>query len=118
MFNHPADFQMSFNSVSNGVLDAEKGMRDFATESVPPRGSNYSLYSNPRYDELLDKAVATLEPAERAPLYAQAIQLVWNDAPVIFLYIQPTFHAKSKRVNDVAIRANETLDVSHAWIAP
>lgn len=56
---------MTLNGISNGVLDAGKGMRHWTTDSFPPNGSNYSLYSNPKVDELVDKAAAPIDEAKQ-----------------------------------------------------
>ncbi len=49
---------------------------------------NLSYYSNPEYDQLIDEAatlVAT-DPTRSAQLYEQALNLLVDDAPAVFLY--------------------------------
>ncbi|MDI6893846.1 MAG: ABC transporter substrate-binding protein [Bacillota bacterium] len=48
--------------------------------------SNYIGYSNPRVDELLEKAMAETDPARRAPLYREAQEIIVREAPWVFLY--------------------------------
>jgi peptide/nickel transport system substrate-binding protein len=43
-------------------------------------------YANPRVDELLDDAATTIDPDELDALLKEAQGIVWEDAPVIFLY--------------------------------
>lgn len=45
--------------------------------------SNRSFWCNARFDALLEQARATLDPATRASLYAEAQRILADDAPVI-----------------------------------
>jgi len=56
------------------------------------RGSkgNLSRYANPRVDALLDRADASLNPAERRRLYQEAERLILADAPWIVLHYYST----------------------------
>ena len=47
---------------------------------------NASHYSNPKVDELLDKALASTDQEERAEYYSQATEIVVKDAPGIWVY--------------------------------
>ncbi|MBK9521738.1 MAG: peptide ABC transporter substrate-binding protein [Rhodocyclaceae bacterium] len=49
-------------------------------------GSNDGKYSNPAYDEVIDKAKVTLDPAERLKLYQDAERILAQDFPALFLY--------------------------------
>lgn len=51
-------------------------------------GRNWGFYSNPRFDELLDRADATLDAGSRSALYLQAVRLIAEDAPRISLFLQ------------------------------
>jgi len=47
---------------------------------------NHTWYSNPKVDELTEKARALMRMEERAPLYQQAEDLILDDAPWICTY--------------------------------
>jgi peptide/nickel transport system substrate-binding protein len=47
---------------------------------------NYTGYCNPAVDTLLDAQRATSSVAERRATFAQAIQIVLEDSPIIYLY--------------------------------
>jgi peptide/nickel transport system substrate-binding protein len=49
-------------------------------------GTIWSSYSNPRFDQLVDKARQTLDPNTRTSLYAQAYGLLNSDLPGIGLF--------------------------------
>lgn len=53
--------------------------------------TNPGQYSNPALDELLATGIELQDPADRAPIYQQAQQLVIDDAPVIALFTSQTF---------------------------
>jgi peptide/nickel transport system substrate-binding protein len=50
------------------------------------RPSNYVKYSNPRVDELLDKAKAELNLESRKQMYAEIQKQVIEDSPIVFLH--------------------------------
>lgn len=68
---------------------------DLATPTLITGGrGNYSLYSNPEVDQLLtDAAVAS--DAEAAELYRQAQQILYDEAPWVFLWIPNEIEAGS-----------------------
>lgn len=49
-------------------------------------GSIWAKYNNPRYDEAVDKARATLDPAARLSWYRKALEILHEDVPGIGLY--------------------------------
>ncbi len=49
-------------------------------------GNHWSSYSNPAVDAVIDRARATVDPAERVRLYQQAEQLIIADMPWVFLW--------------------------------
>lgn len=48
---------------------------------------NYSQYANPELDALLDAAEIAVDREERANLYYQAQEIIYNDAPWVFGYV-------------------------------
>lgn len=58
----------------------------FHSQTVPP-GINSSYYTNAAADDLIDTALVTVDPEERAALYVQLLQLVMEDAALV-----PLFH--------------------------
>ena len=44
---------------------------------------NYSKYSNPKVDELLETARVTLDENERAKIYQELLILLSNEVPII-----------------------------------
>lgn len=61
----------------------------FHSRNIGSKG-NLSRYRNPRVDALLDRADASLDPAERVRLYREAEEVIIEDAPWIFLHYYST----------------------------
>jgi peptide/nickel transport system substrate-binding protein len=57
----------------------------FATSAQGSAGYNFTYYSNPQFDTVLNKATAEPDEAKRMQLYAQAQRIVVEDAPYLFL---------------------------------
>lgn len=50
--------------------------------SIPPNGANRGRYRDPAMDELLDRGKRTIDPVERAAIYADVQRLCLRDLPI------------------------------------
>lgn len=75
---------------------------------------NRGYYNNPELDELIQLADQAPTPEQSLDYYCQANQIVWDDAPWIFLYQQgyPVIH--SSKIADVIVLPSEKFDTSMA----
>ena len=71
---------------------------------------NYGRWSLPAFDSLLAQAAATGDTGVAGPLYRQALSLLNQDAPAIFLYNPVARSAISRRLDHVTINP-------YAWLA-
>lgn len=56
----------------------------FHSEATPQKGGrNFTYYSNPEYDKLVNEALATPDREREAALNRQAAEIVWRDPAVI-----------------------------------
>ncbi len=53
---------------------------------VTGMGNNYSGYSNPKIDELMNEARKPNDMADRKPMYAEAMKILHEDVPYIYLW--------------------------------
>jgi peptide/nickel transport system substrate-binding protein len=74
-------------------------------------GEWFSYYCNTTLDELYLKARATVDPKQRVEILKQAQRLVYEEAPILFMYTQKDIYGVSKRL-DWKPRSDETL-----WLA-
>lgn len=80
----------------SGRIDPHGNMFNFLSTGG---GNNYSGYSNPAVDDLLTRAAQINDVGERAALYGQAVELVQQDNPLIYLYRQRNLTAYSTDVS-------------------
>jgi peptide/nickel transport system substrate-binding protein len=84
------------------------------SSQAAPRGVNTAYYSNEQYDQLIDAASRETDPAQRQELYCQAQQLVWEDAPWIFLFTERFPIVHSANVENIVFRPGEKFDAIYA----
>src|SRR3954469_3356486 len=84
----------------------------FATSSP----DNYSAYSNPTFDALLDQAAATLDVDERAALYAKAEAVLLGDNVVLPLSHDVRYTLMKPWVKGLDITPLGILYLENAWV--
>ena len=76
------DFDISTSAWGNNLPDPEYFFgRKLHSRAIG--ALNYSRYSNPKFDALLDKGRAVKDGPERGKIYAEAQQMVLRDLPII-----------------------------------
>jgi peptide/nickel transport system substrate-binding protein len=83
-----------------GVYGAEpaNGAAYFHTKNHMPAGLNYSRYSNPEVDALIDSALETTDQAERKTIYTEVVRILNDEAPTVFLWVPNSVCAFNKRL--------------------
>ena len=71
-------------------------------------------YSNPTVDELADAAIAAADRAESANMYCQINNIIWEEAPIIFLHTQAYTIAHKSSITGVSGSADEKFSVINA----
>ncbi len=69
-------------------------------EGQPYGRGNFMCYSNARVDELIKAGETAADPAARQAIYDEAQQLVYDDAPAVFLILPEVAEASSSRVQN------------------
>ena len=95
----------------SGRVDPHGNMYNFLATGG---GNNYSGYSNSAVDDLMAEAAATNDTADRAELYGQAVQIVQEDNPVIYLYRVRSLTAYTTDIAGVETFADGVVHLSHA----
>ena len=80
-------------------------------------GFNFTGYSNPAVDKLLDTARVATSDAQRKPLYTQINKMVVDDAPYIYLYNPSNVNAYSTKVHGYAARADQAIKFVNTWLS-
>jgi peptide/nickel transport system substrate-binding protein len=77
---------------------------------------NFTGYSNPSVDELLDEARTLPEFDARRPLYEQINRAIVDEAPYIYLYNPLQIHAYAPDVMGFAARADQAVRFVTTWL--
>lgn len=75
-----------------------------------------TAYGNPEVDELLAQAALTNDEAQLQELLSQAQGLIWDDAPVIFLYIPKEVLGVSQNLQGFSARPDEFFFFNRAFL--
>lgn len=98
-----------------GTGEADYGMRpNFASDRVPPNWNNSGFYINKEVDELLDKALSSPDQELRLTYYQKLQQIIYDDAPWIFLYVPDRVAAKRTEVKGVYIYRDGSIHINEA----
>ncbi|MEN8113928.1 MAG: ABC transporter substrate-binding protein [Actinomycetota bacterium] len=84
-------------SHASGLIQLDIMFTSNPTADVPP-GWNYNWYSNTEFDDLIAEARSTADPAAGDALLAEAQQILWDDAPYIWLYVRNILSANTAEV--------------------
>jgi peptide/nickel transport system substrate-binding protein len=107
----PTEFTTSLNNATNGSFDAytvgwsgrvdpDGNIYGFV---ATPGTLNYSGYSNPKLDYILNGARKSVTTKSRDTLYRAAMQIIHRDRPLIYLYHPINYYGISKKVSGIQI---------------
>lgn len=108
------DIQFAMLGWGTVTMDADYGLFALFHSSEHPPGFNGAFYDNPEVDRLLDEARVNLDPDRRIELYAEAIEIIWNDAPWLFLYSEVQLTAIRTNVDGFIVHPDESLIATFA----
>lgn len=95
-----SDTQCVLASWASPTLDPEAELGPlYRAQNWSPKGANLGFYSNPKLDRLLDTAASELDRTKRDRLYAEAQQIISDDAPDVLLYYARDLAARRKSLN-------------------
>jgi ABC-type transport system substrate-binding protein len=111
--NRPVDqtdiemFMLGWGTVTG---DADYGLYSlFHSSQWAPGGSSRFFYKNERVDSLLDEARAITDPARRAATYKQAMELIMQDAPWLFLHSESQITGLRREVSGLLVHPTERV---------
>jgi peptide/nickel transport system substrate-binding protein len=95
----------------SGRIDPHGNMYSFLATG---QSSNYSGYSEPTVDRLLEKAARQVDTRQRARTYGEVVTRVQQDDPLIYLYRQRNLTAYSEDLVGVSTYADGVVRLSRA----
>ena len=90
--------------------DADYGLFPlFHSSQHVPDGSNRAFYANPAVDELLSEGRTNTDPDAREQIYAEALEIIHEDAPWLFLHSETQLVAVNDDVQGLVIHPTERV---------
>ena len=90
------------------ILDADMGLYgQFTCEVNPPKGLGAAFYCNPDYDKIMKASREEQDPQKRLALLKQASQIVWDDAPWLWLHVEKFVIAYSSKIKGMVVTPTE-----------
>lgn len=97
--------QLEYSGWSPSTGDADWGIRPLLTkDNWPPTNFTISFYTNPKVEDLVKAALQTSDAAKRKAAYAEVQQIVMDDAPWVFLWVNTLLGGKRANVDGIAIQ--------------
>jgi peptide/nickel transport system substrate-binding protein len=92
--------------------------QSWATEGIRANGFNWTSYSNPVVDAMLDSATSAFDPARTRSYARRAFEAIIEDAPGIWLYEPLTMAGIDKRIHTTSMRADGYWSGMADWNIP
>lgn len=86
----------------------------FATSSWPPTIFNTAFYSNPQVDKGLADALKTTDRDQKAKLYQEVQDRIWNDRPWIPLVVEQLLSANTKSLSGFYVMPDTSFNFDEA----
>jgi peptide/nickel transport system substrate-binding protein len=115
------NFEIAFYGTSPSIDPRSVSVR-FHSDQIPrdepgkQGGSNNMRYKNAEVDRLADEADRTLDQEKRKTNYVRIMNIVAEDAPIIYLYYRANIEAQSDRL--VGLKSHATRWITwniHEW---
>jgi peptide/nickel transport system substrate-binding protein len=105
------DYDMT-SAYWSGTIDPDNF---YSTQLATGSPNNDTKYSNPALDKLIKQARATSTTSERKALYEQIRQIVWEDAPLVFVHYETINYLMRSSVSGSTVNPSLELGFGHVW---
>ncbi len=97
--------------------DADYGLYTlYHSGEWPKKGMNASFFKNEKIDQLLDGARSTADTDERKRLYKDAMTLMMDEAPWLFLHSEVQMVGVRSNVKGIIVHPTERVIAKEAWV--
>ena len=97
-----------------GYIEAKWHTR---VEGTPLGRGNFSCYSNPEVDALIEAGASEPDPEKRREIYYKMQRLIYEDAPAVFLYVPQEIEAASAKVNNWEPSPDSRINLHDVWLS-
>lgn len=98
----------------NGLIDADQY---YYLQHRTGLVFNFTGYSNPEFDALVDEGRSISDFDERYEIYEQADQILVDDAPYVYMYNKEEIRAYSPEVQGFVVRPDQANNFWTVWLA-
>jgi peptide/nickel transport system substrate-binding protein len=95
----------------SGRIDPDGNISRFLATAA---GANYGSFSSPQLDDLLSRAARLTDPAQRAQLYGQAVQIIQRENPIVYTYRQRNLTVQSAGVAGIQVYSDGVVRLGNA----
>jgi peptide/nickel transport system substrate-binding protein len=97
--------------------DADYGLLPlFHSGEWPKKGMAASFYKNEKVDQLLEGGRKTADPEQRKKFYKEAMEILMDEAPWLYLHSEVQVTGVSAKVKDLVVHPTERVISKYAWI--
>ena len=96
-----------------GYIEAKWHTR---VEGTPYGRGNFSCYSNPKVDELIEAGESEPDPEKRREIYYEMQRIIYEDAPAVFLYVPQEIEAASAKVQNWEPSPDSRINLHDVWL--
>jgi ABC-type transport system substrate-binding protein len=115
--NEVAEHKLYLLGWSTVTGDADYGLYTlFHSGEWSRKGMNVSFFKNEKVDQLLDAARGTASPGERKKLYKEAMTVIVEEAPWIFLYSETHITGVRANVKDIVVHPVKSVIATQATV--
>jgi len=97
----------------NGLIDADQY---YYLQHHTGEVFNFTGYSNPEFDELVEQGRAINDFDERYEIYEQADQILVDDAPYVYMYNKDEIRAYAPYVKGFVVRPDQANNFWTVWL--
>jgi peptide/nickel transport system substrate-binding protein len=87
-------------------------------DGSPYGRGNFSTYNNARVNDLIQQGEVIVDPTERQSIYDEAQQIVYDEAPAVFLILPEELEAASIKVSNWEPASDSRINLHDVCIAP
>jgi peptide/nickel transport system substrate-binding protein len=102
---------------SSPATSAQPSLLAYTSSRIPPAGCcNVALYQSPEYDRVMAAAMAEFDQVKQDVLLNQAMGVLANDSPVLFLVHDLNFRVLSPKVRGFIQSQSWFADLTTVWV--